>query len=96
MCLCPYRHFDICLYLLPRGTIGVHDMTVGENCVLYLGSAGTTIRTGLAPNPGLFDFETFIVAAGGEVTSTADLTGANDEIHLKASVWHNKDGTRVE
>lgn len=71
-------------------------MTVGENCVLYLGSAGTTIRTGLAPNPGLFDFEALTVAAGGEVTSTADLTGANDEIHLKASAGHNTEVTRVE
>ena len=72
-------------YFVCRGTIGVHDMTVGESCSLYLGSAGTTVRTGLIANPGLFYFESLTVAAGGEITSTADLTGTSDEVHLK--VW---------
>lgn len=76
------------LCLVSRGTIGVHDMTVGESCSLYLGNAGTTARTGLVANPGLFYFESLTVAAGGEITSTPELTGASDEIHLKVSTPH--------
>lgn len=66
-----------------RGTIGVSDMTVGDSCSLYLGSQGTTKRTGLTSTTGKFDFVEITVAAGGEITSTHDLTGVNDAINLK-------------
>lgn len=66
-----------------RGTIGVHDITVGDKCHLYLGREGTTKRTGLTATAGKFDFEKITVAAGGEITSTHDLTGVNDEINIK-------------
>jgi hypothetical protein len=70
-------------HLLFRGTIGVHDMTVGDGCSLYLGSTGSTTRTGVSPESGTFDFDEISVAAGGEITSTWDLTGANDVINIK-------------
>ncbi|WAR26294.1 hypothetical protein MAR_011998 [Mya arenaria] len=60
-------------------------MTVGDGCSLYLGSAGTTTRTGLDANPGTFDMETLTVAAGGEITATPDLTGADNEINIQAN-----------
>jgi hypothetical protein len=76
------RH-TITLFIYFRGTIGVHDVIVGEKCSLYLGKEGNTKRTGVFPDKGLFDFEKITVAAGGEITSTADLTGANDIINIK-------------
>jgi hypothetical protein len=58
-------------------------MTVGDGCSLYLGSQGTTKRTGLTSTSGKFDFVELTVAAGGEITSTHDLTGVSDAINIK-------------
>lgn len=58
-------------------------MTVGDGCTLYLGGTGSTTRTGVSPLSGTFDFEDITVAAGGEITSTGDLTGTTDSINIK-------------
>lgn len=61
----------------------MHDITVGKGCTVYFGNTGKTTRTGISPVAGTFDFKDIIVAAGGEVTSTSDLTGIKDVINIK-------------
>ena len=69
-----------------RGTIGVYDLTIGNNCHLYLGSTGKTKRSGYISPTGIFDFDSLTVAAGGEVTATNNLVGANNKIQLSVSI----------
>ena len=71
--------------LSSRGTIGVYDLTVGDGCHLYLGSTGKTKRSGFVSTTGIFDFDSLTVAAGGEVTATSNLVGANNKIQLAVS-----------
>lgn len=77
------QHVMQLLRFVSRGTFGVRDMTVGDRCSLYIGSQGTTKRTGLTPTTGIFDFVEITVASGGEITSTHDLTGVNAAINIK-------------
>ena len=60
-------------------------MTVGKDCHLYLGSTGSTKRSGFVSDTGIFDFDALTVAAGGEVTPTHDLTGENNLLKLAVS-----------
>ena len=60
-------------------------MTVGRDCHLYLGSTGSTKRSGFVSDAGIFDFDALTVAAGGEVTPTHDLVGENNALHLAVS-----------
>ena len=64
----------------------MYDLTVGHSCHLYLGSTGTTKRSGFVGTAGTFDFDRLTVAAGGEVTPTSDLTGANNKVKLAVSI----------
>jgi len=51
-----------------RGTLGIHNMTVGDGCQLFLGPTGTTRQTNYVSEAGIYTFEGLTVAAGGEVT----------------------------
>ena len=55
-------------------------MTVGDGCKLKLGSTGDTIST--TGGTGVYDFNTLVVKAGGEVTMTDDLTNMNNKITI--------------
>ena len=70
---------------LSRGTIGVHNLTVAESCKLYLGSSGTTKRSGFIGTTGVYDFEGLTVAAGGEVRPTLDLVGKDNKLQIAVS-----------
>ena len=59
---------------------------MGDRCHLYLGSTGTTKRSGFVGMSGIFDFEKLTVADGGEVTATGDLVNENNRIHLAVSI----------
>ena len=63
----------------------MYDLTVGDSCHLYLGSTGKTKRSGFVSTTGIFDFDSLTVAAGGEVTATNNLVGANNRIQLSVS-----------
>ena len=63
-------------------------MTVGKDCHLYLGSTGSTKRSGFVSDTGIFDFDALTVAAGGEVTPTHDLTGENNLLKLAVSSYY--------
>ena len=76
---------SLTLLVLFRGTIGVHNLTVGDQCRLLLGNTGNTKLTGYESETGTFDFEKLVVADGGEVTATGDLTGQSNKIQLGVS-----------
>ncbi|KAH3816393.1 hypothetical protein DPMN_117909 [Dreissena polymorpha] len=58
-------------------------MTVGDGCSVYLGSSVATTRTGVVEDPGTFDLVNIVVAAGGKITATPDLTGETNEIYIQ-------------
>ena len=60
---------------------------MANGCHLYLGSAGTTKRSGFIGTSGIYDFEGLTVAAGGEVTPTHDLVGDNNKLQLAVRVY---------
>ena len=62
-------------------------MTVGDGCKLKLGSTGDTIST--TGGAGVYDFNTLVVKAGGEVTVTDDLTNMNDKITITVRSLYN-------
>ena len=55
-----------------RGTLGAHNLTVGDGCELHLGLTGTIRSTGFMGNPGIYRFDHLNVAAYGEVTHLPD------------------------
>lgn len=58
---------------------------MGDGCQLYLGSSGKTKRSGFISSTGIFDFDSLTVAAGGVVTATSNLVGADNKIKLAVS-----------
>lgn len=58
------------LLLFLRGTINVFDVTLANNCRLFLARTGTTR---LANKLGVFQFRNLIIADGGQMTSTNDV-----------------------
>ena len=68
LCLCNHR-----------GILGAHNLTVGDNCKLYLGLTGTIRTTEFTGDPGVYRFNRLTVAADGEVTHLpgADVTEQN-------------------
>jgi len=57
-------------------------MTVGDGCSLYLGSTGTSMRTGVEPSPGTFDMNHLTVANGGEITYASDVTDKSITVNV--------------
>ena len=51
-----------------RGTLGAHDLKVGDGCRLLLAPTGTTRGTHSFGQPGIYEFDTLTVKADGEVT----------------------------
>lgn len=58
------------LMLCFRGTLAVHDLTIGNGCHLYLGPSGTSRGTETHGDVGIYGFDSLTVNGGGEVTMT--------------------------
>ena len=56
--------------------MGVHNLTVGDGCQLFLGPTGTIRQTNFVGEASIYTFEGLTVAAGGEVTH---IPGASTE-----------------
>ena len=66
-----------------RGTLGVHEMIVGDGCHLKLGATGSTRQLNATGTVGGYVFPVLTVKAGGEVTVTEDLIQKNSYLRIQ-------------
>ena len=55
------------MFSLSRGTIAVHDLTIGNGCVLHLSNVGQSRGTHYFGDVGNYAFDSLTVNGGGEV-----------------------------
>ena len=68
-----------------RGTIAVHDLTIGHGCVLHLSDVGSSRGTTYFGDVGDYAFDSLIVNAGGEVKM---VDGTANTVQMKMTVHH--------
>lgn len=70
-----------------RGTLAVHDLTVGDGCNLYLTPDGTSRGTDANSErgAGFFSFDSLTVEHGGYVAMSSTVSEADSQLNLVVS-----------